>query len=98
MPYVNVKITRDGVTVAQKKQIVQDITRSLVATLERKKRRLAGEACGPAGSAYCLSHISLDHSGTGLRGHTCASVNSMKKTPNQMPVPMSGRRPAMAHR
>jgi 4-oxalocrotonate tautomerase len=31
MPFVNVKITRDGVTVAQKAQIVAEIT----ATLER---------------------------------------------------------------
>ncbi len=33
MPYVNVKITKDGVTPAQKRRLVEDITASLVNTL-----------------------------------------------------------------
>lgn len=33
MPYVNVQITKDGVTRAQKRRIVQDITATLVTTL-----------------------------------------------------------------
>jgi 4-oxalocrotonate tautomerase family enzyme len=36
MPYVNVKITDDGVTVEQKRKIVADITRSLVETLGKR--------------------------------------------------------------
>jgi 4-oxalocrotonate tautomerase len=40
MPYVNVKITRDGVTAEQKKQIVADITRSLVDTLGKKPEHI----------------------------------------------------------
>ena len=40
MPYVNVKITRDGVTRAQKQQIVQDITSSLVKTLGKKPEHI----------------------------------------------------------
>ncbi len=36
MPYVNVKITRDGVTQAQKAQIVKDITATLVTTLRKR--------------------------------------------------------------
>ena len=36
MPYVNVKITKDGVTKSQKEQIVRDITNSLVKTLGKK--------------------------------------------------------------
>ena len=36
MPYVNVKITKDGVTKSQKEQIVRDITHSLVKTLDKK--------------------------------------------------------------
>ena len=40
MPYVNVKILRDGTTTDQKKQIVQDITRSLVTTLGKKPEHI----------------------------------------------------------
>lgn len=36
MPYVNVKITRDGVTPAQKAELVRDITESLVRVLGKK--------------------------------------------------------------
>ena len=36
MPYVNVKITRDGVTKAQKQAIVRDITASLVNNLGKQ--------------------------------------------------------------
>ena len=36
MPYVNVRITRDGVTAEQKKQIVAEITDTLVRVLGKK--------------------------------------------------------------
>lgn len=36
MPYVNVKITRDGVTAEQKAQIVQEITQTLVRVLGKR--------------------------------------------------------------
>lgn len=36
MPYVNVRITKDGVTTAQKKQIVEEITHTLVKVLGKK--------------------------------------------------------------
>lgn len=36
MPFVNVKITRDGVTAAQKAQIVAEITRTLQRVLGKK--------------------------------------------------------------
>ena len=36
MPYVNVRITKDGVTAAQKKQIVEEITQTLVRVLNKK--------------------------------------------------------------
>ena len=36
MPYVNVRITKDGVTAAQKKQIVEEITQTLVRVLRKK--------------------------------------------------------------
>jgi 4-oxalocrotonate tautomerase len=40
MPYVNVKITRDGVTAQQKKEIVADITKSLVNVLGKKPEHI----------------------------------------------------------
>lgn len=36
MPYVNVKITKDGVTREQKLQLVQEITATLVRVLNKK--------------------------------------------------------------
>lgn len=36
MPYVNVKITKDGVTAEQKRQIVEEITQTLVRVLGKK--------------------------------------------------------------
>jgi 4-oxalocrotonate tautomerase len=36
MPYVNVRITKDGVTTEQKKQIVEEITHTLVKVLGKK--------------------------------------------------------------
>ena len=39
MPYVNVQITK-GVTVAQKKKLVEDITHSLVTTLGKKPEHI----------------------------------------------------------
>lgn len=40
MPYVNVKITKGGVTVAQKKKLVADITATLVSTLGKKPQHI----------------------------------------------------------
>lgn len=37
MPYVNVRITRDGVTREQKKQLVAEITDTLVRVLNKKQ-------------------------------------------------------------
>ncbi len=36
MPYVNVRITKDGVTAAQKRQMVEEITQTLVRVLGKK--------------------------------------------------------------
>ena len=36
MPYVNVRITKDGVTAEQKRQIVEEITNTLVKVLSKK--------------------------------------------------------------
>lgn len=40
MPYVNVKITKDTVTVAQKKQLVEEITQTLVSVLGKKPEHI----------------------------------------------------------
>lgn len=40
MPYVNLKITRDGVTAAQKKKLVEDITATLVNTLGKRPEHI----------------------------------------------------------
>ncbi len=36
MPYVNVRITKDGVTAEQKRRIVEEITRTLVVVLGKR--------------------------------------------------------------
>lgn len=36
MPYVNIRLTKDGVTADQKKQIVEEITQTLVRVLGKK--------------------------------------------------------------
>ncbi len=36
MPYVNVRITKDGATAEQKRRIVEEITRTLVTVLGKK--------------------------------------------------------------
>jgi len=40
MPYVNVKITKDGVTVSQKAQVVKEITETLQRVLEKKPEHI----------------------------------------------------------
>lgn len=40
MPYVSVRITRDGVTVEQKRQVVEQITRTLVAVLGKRPEHI----------------------------------------------------------
>ena len=40
MPYINVKITKDGVTAKQKRQIVQEMTQTLVNVLNKKPEHI----------------------------------------------------------
>ena len=40
MPYVNVRITKDGVTAEQKRRIVEEITRTLVEVLGKKPEHM----------------------------------------------------------
>ncbi|MFA5834903.1 MAG: 4-oxalocrotonate tautomerase family protein [Bacteroidota bacterium] len=40
MPYVNVKITKDGVTVSQKAQVVKEITETLQRVLGKKPEHI----------------------------------------------------------
>ena len=40
MPYINVKITKDGVTAEQKKRIVEEMTQTLVNVLDKKPEHI----------------------------------------------------------
>ncbi len=40
MPYINVKITKDGVTKEQKRQIVEEMTNTLVSVLDKKPEHI----------------------------------------------------------
>ena len=40
MPYVSVRITRDGVTVEQKRRVVEEITRALVDVLGKRPEHI----------------------------------------------------------
>ncbi len=40
MPYVSVRITKDGVTVEQKRQVVEAITRTLVDVLGKRPEHI----------------------------------------------------------
>ena len=40
MPYVSVRITKDGVTVEQKRRVVEEITRTLVTALGKKPEHI----------------------------------------------------------
>ena len=40
MPYVNLKITKDGVTSEKKKQIVEEITKTLVSVLGKNPEHI----------------------------------------------------------
>lgn len=55
MPYVNVRITRDGVTAAQKAQIVAEITDTLVRVLGKK----------PDHTHIVIDEVDLDNWGFG---------------------------------
>ncbi|HLM58303.1 MAG TPA: 4-oxalocrotonate tautomerase family protein [Pyrinomonadaceae bacterium] len=40
MPYVSVRITKDGVTVEQKRRVVEEITRTLVNVLGKRPEHI----------------------------------------------------------
>lgn len=40
MPYVSVRITKDGVTVEQKRQVVEEITQTLVGVLGKRPEHI----------------------------------------------------------
>lgn len=40
MPYVNVKITKDGVTAEQKRRVVEEITGTLVSVLGKRPEHI----------------------------------------------------------
>ena len=40
MPYINVKITRDGTSAEQKRQIIKEMTQTLVSVLNKKPEHI----------------------------------------------------------
>jgi 4-oxalocrotonate tautomerase len=40
MPYINVKITKDGATTEQKRRIVREMTRTLVDVLDKRPEHI----------------------------------------------------------
>jgi len=40
MPYINLKITKDGTSAEQKKQIVEEMTQTLVTILDKKPEHI----------------------------------------------------------
>lgn len=40
MPYINVKITKDGVTTEQKRRIVEEMTQTLVSVFNKKPEHI----------------------------------------------------------
>lgn len=57
MPYVNIKITRDGVTAEQKKALIAGVTQLLVDTLGKN----------PATTTVIIDEIDTDNWGLGGR-------------------------------
>ena len=55
MPYVNIKITRDGATAEQKKTLIEGVTQLLVDTLDKN----------PATTTVIIDEIDTDNWGIG---------------------------------
>lgn len=55
MPYVNIKITREGVTTAQKRQLIEGATRLLVEVLGKN----------PATTVVVIDEVDTDNWGIG---------------------------------
>ena len=65
MPYVNIKITREGATAEQKKQLIAGVTQLLVDTLGKN----------PATTVVVIDEVDTDNWGIG--GH---SVTDLRKS------------------
>ena len=68
MPYVNVRITKDGVTTQQKRQIVEQITRTLVDVLGKRPEH---------------THIVIDEVELQNWGFAGLLTDEYRKTPQQ---------------
>lgn len=55
MPYVNIKITREGVTTAQKRQLIEGVTQLLVEVLGKN----------PATTVVVIDEVDTDNWGIG---------------------------------
>lgn len=72
MPYINLKITRDGVTREQKLQIVQEFTATLVRVLGKKPEQ---------------THIVIDEVDTDNWGFCGMLTTDYRRTPPDQPSP-----------
>ena len=71
MPYVNVKITRDGVTAAQKSQIVVEITATLQRVLGKR----------PEHTHIVIDEVELEN--WGYAGMLTSEYRKKKEAPNE---------------
>jgi len=66
MPYVNIKVTRDGVSYAQKEQLIRGVTRLLVDVLKKD----------PNSTMVIIDEIDTDN--WGFKGETTTSLRKEK--------------------
>ena len=66
MPYVNIKVTRDGVSYAQKEQLIRGVTRLLVEVLEKD----------PNSTMVVIDEIDTDN--WGFKGETTTRLRREK--------------------
>ncbi|MGB8666854.1 MAG: 4-oxalocrotonate tautomerase family protein [Serratia inhibens] len=67
MPYVNIKITREGATPKQKKQLIAGVTQLLVDTLGKN----------PATTVVVIDEVETDNWGIG--GHSVTDLRAAAK-------------------
>jgi len=69
MPYVNIKVTREGVTPAQKESLIRGVTRLLVEVLDKD----------PASTMIVIDEIETDNWGLANETVTTLRRNSAAK-------------------
>lgn len=75
MPYVNIQVTREGVTAAQKAQLIAETTDMLVRVLQKK----------PAHTFVVIQEIETDNWGVGGQTVTALRVHERAGTGTAAP-------------